>query len=256
MMKIFKNPYWPAIGVALLCTFFTALGSAIAEIVKAQESAVYLIMAGGVALSVLAGLLIIKRSGNAMSQYGFTLPDRKGIGQVWIYIPLILLELTPILVYGFPFNKPPVLYAVLLLFTILAGFNEELYFRGLVFRILNNISTKAAIVGSSVIFGVLHAVTALSGKNIGLVLLQVVFAFLVGLVLVQIVVLTKSLWPGIVWHIVHNFLSYLTEEVFDDKATLVVSIQVILLLGYAIGMGICLSRRQAQEHAAASITAG
>lgn len=77
MMKIFKNPYWPAIGVALLCTFFTALGSAIAEIVEAQESAVYLIMAGGVTLSVLAGLLIIKRSGKAMSQYGFTLPIEK-----------------------------------------------------------------------------------------------------------------------------------------------------------------------------------
>lgn len=246
-MKIFKNPYWPAIGVAVLCTFFTALGSAIAEITGAEEAAAYLIMAGGVAVSALLGLLIMKRSGNAMRQYGFRLPDRNGIGQVWMYVPLLLLELAPILIYGLHFNKQPIIYVVLLLFTLLVGFNEELYFRGLVFGCLNRISTKTAIIGSSVIFGVLHAVTALSGKNMWLVLLQVGFAFLAGLVLVQILVLTKSLWPGILWHIVHNFLSFSTEDVFDEKAILVVSVQVILLLVYAIGMGISLSKRQTLE---------
>lgn len=246
-MKMFKNPYWPAIGAAVLCTFFTALGSAIAEIAEAGEAAAYLIMAGGVAVSVLLGLLMMKRSGRTMKQYGFRLPDRNGIGQVWLYVPLLLLELAPLLIYGLHFNKQPVVYAVLLLFTILVGINEELYFRGLVFGYLNRISTKAAIIGSSVIFGVLHAVTALTGKNLGLVLLQVGFAFLAGLVLVQIVVLTKSLWPGILWHIVHNFLAFSTEDVFDDKAIIVASIQVILLLVYAIGMGIILSKRQAPE---------
>ncbi|GIO45145.1 CPBP family intramembrane glutamic endopeptidase [Paenibacillus apis] len=246
-MKIFKNPYWPAIGVAVLCTFFTALGSAIAEITGVEEAAAYLIMAGGVAVSALLGLLFMKRSGNAMRQYGFRLPDRNGIGQVWMYVPLLLLELAPILIYGLHFNKQPIIYVVLLLFTLLVGFNEELYFRGLVFGCLNRISTKTAIIGSSVIFGALHSVTALSGKNMGLVLLQVGFAFLAGLVLVQILVLTKSLWPGILWHIVHNFLSFSTEDVFDEKAIIVVSVQVVLLLVYAIGMGISLSKRQALE---------
>lgn len=246
-MKMLKNSYWPAIGVAVLCTFFTALGSAIAEITEVEEAAAYLIMAGGVAVSALLGLLIMKRSGNAMRQYGFRLPERNGIGQVWMYVPLLLLELAPILIYGFHFNKQPIVYAVLLLFTLLVGLNEEMYFRGLVFGYLNRISTKTAIIGSSVIFGVLHAVTALNGKNMGLVLLQVGFAFLAGVVLVQIVVLTKSLWPGILWHIVHNFLSFSTEDVFDEKAIIVVSIQVFLLLVYAIGMGISLSKRQALE---------
>ncbi|GIO36635.1 hypothetical protein J41TS12_14960 [Paenibacillus antibioticophila] len=246
-MKILKNPYWPAIGVAVLCTFFTALGSAIAEMTEAEEAAAYLIMAGGVAVSALLGLLIMKRSGNVMKQYGFRLPDRNGIGHVWMYVPLFLLELVPVLIYGFHFNKQPVVYMVLLLFTLLVGLNEELYFRGLVVGYLNRVSTRTAIIGSSVIFGALHAVTALNGKNLGLVLLQVGFAFLAGLVLVQIVVLTKSLWPGILWHIVHNFLSFSTEDVFDEKAILVVSVQVILLLVYAIGMGISLSKRQALE---------
>lgn len=246
-MKIFKNPYWPAIGAAVLCTFFTALGSAIAEITEVDEAVAYLIMAGGVAVSALLGLLIMKRSGNGMRQYGFRLPDRNGIGRVWMYIPLLLLELVPILIYGLHFNKQPIVYVVLLLFTLLVGLNEELYFRGLVFNYLNRISTKAAVIGSSVIFGVLHAVTALNGKNIELVLLQIGFAFLAGLVLAQIVVLTKSLWPGILWHIIHNFLSFSTEDVFDVRAIIVVSVQVILLLVYAIGMGISLSKRQALE---------
>lgn len=246
-MKKFKNPYWPAIAVALLCTFVTAVGSAIAQITEAKEPVSYLIMAGGVAISAILGLFIMKRSKLTMEQYGFRRPAEGSISQVWLFVPLLLLELAPLLIYGFHFEKAPIVYVVLLLFTIIVGFNEEMFFRGLVYKFLQPRGTRAAIIGSSIIFGVLHAVNALGGDNVWLVLLQVGFAFLAGLVLVQIVELTKSLWVGILWHIVHNFLSFSTEEVFDDKAIVVVAAQVIILIIYAIGLKISLSKQQASH---------
>lgn len=246
-MKKFKNPYWPAIAVALLCTFLTAVGSAIVQITEVEEPVSYLIMAGGVAISAILGLFIMKQSGLTMEQYGFRRPAKGSISQVWLFVPLLLLELVPMLIYGFHFEKTPNVYAAILLFTIIVGFNEELYFRGLIFTFLKPKGTRAAIIGSAVIFGVLHAVNALGGKNLWLVLLQIGFAFLVGLVLVQILNLTKSLWVGILWHIVHNFLSFSTEDVFDDKAIIVVAAQFIILIVYAIGLGISLSKQQASH---------
>jgi membrane protease YdiL (CAAX protease family) len=233
-MKTFKHPYWFAIIIAVLCTFLTAVGAAISQIIVVEEHISYLIMAGSVVISAIVGLIIMRKSGISMQQFGFQRPAPNSMRHVWWVLPLFVLEIIPIIVYGFPSGKPAIVYAALALFTIIVGFNEELYFRGLVFNVLKTKGTKVAIIGSSIIFGVLHAATALGGKNIWLVLLQVGFAFLAGLILVQIVNITKTLWIGIVWHIVHNFISFSTEDVYDNKALIVISAQVIIFIIYAI----------------------
>lgn len=156
---------------------------------------------------------------------------------VWLCVPFLLLEVIPLVVYGpDAFTRPGAEYAVLALFTAVVGLNEELYFRGLAFSFLARRSRKQAVIGSAVIFGVLHAANALSGTNPAEVLLQIVFAILVGVVLALIVSITRSLWIGIVWHAVHNFVSYSTEMVFDQTALVVVSAQVLILLIFAIGL--------------------
>ncbi|WP_068784534.1 CPBP family intramembrane glutamic endopeptidase [Paenibacillus phocaensis] len=125
---------------------------------------------------------------------------------------------------------------MLVLFTVAVGFNEELYFRGLSFSFLSRIGRKQAVIGSAVVFGVLHAANALSGTNPLEVLLQIAFAFLAGLALALIVSITRSLWIGIVWHTVHNFLSFSSEMVFDRTALVVVSAQVFILLICTVGL--------------------
>lgn len=232
-----KHPYGAAIAAALLCTLLTAVGAAAAQVAALEDAAAFLIMTAPVAVSVLLGLLLMARSGQTLSFYGFRRPAAGSLRLVWLFIPLLLLELTPLIVYGpSAFNGSIGLYASTLLFTIVVGFNEELYFRGLVIGFLHSKGPKAAVVGSAIIFGILHAVNALNGRNLWEVLLQVSFAFLVGLALALIVSITKSLWVGILWHTVHNFISYSTEAVVDQTALIVVSVQVLILLVYSIAM--------------------
>lgn len=238
MMKSFiaKHPYAAAVLAALICTVLTAVGSAAAQIAELADIPGYLAMSAAVACSILIGFLIIARSGQPAAFYGFRRLASGSMKKVWLVIPLLLLEIVPLVLFAPKFPQSGLFYTVLALFTLLVGLNEELYFRGLVFHFLRQKGPKAAVIGSAIIFGILHAVNALSGTNPWAVLLQVVFAFLVGLVLALIVSVTKSLWIGILWHTVHNFISFSTESSLDQTAITVIGIQVVIMLIYAVGL--------------------
>jgi membrane protease YdiL (CAAX protease family) len=98
---------------------------------------------------------------------------------------------------------------------------------------------KKAIIWSSIVFGVLHLVNVLNGKNALYLILQVIFAFLVGFVLAEIVSITKSLWIVIIWHAAHDYISSITSDTLDTTALVILAIQVVILSVYAI----CIWRR-------------
>lgn len=234
---ITKHPYLAAVIAALICTFLTAVGSAAAQVAELAEVPSYLVMTASVVLSILVGLWLLRRSRISAEEIGFRRPASGSVRSIWLGVPLLLLEVIPLVAYGpDAYTRPGAEYAVLALFTIMVGFNEELYFRGLAFSFLSRLTRKQAVIGSSIVFGVLHAANALSGTNPVEVLLQIVFAFLVGIVLALIVSITRSLWIGIVWHAVHNFLSFSTEVVFDQTALMVVSAQLAILLIFTVGL--------------------
>ena len=60
------------------------------------------------------------------------------------------------------------------------------------------------------------------------------FAFLVGFVLAEIVSITKNLWVVILWHASHDYISSITGDTLDRKALIVLAIQTVILLAYAI----------------------
>ncbi|MEF2969093.1 CPBP family intramembrane glutamic endopeptidase [Paenibacillus sp. M1] len=231
-----NHPYVAAVIAALICTFLTAVGSAAAQIGGLAEVPAYLIMTASVALSILAGLWLLRRFRLSAREAGFRRPASGSARSVWFCVPLLLMEAIPLAVYGPAFARPGVEYAALALFTVVVGFNEELYFRGLSFSFLLGKSRKQAVIGSSLIFGVLHAANALSGTQPAEVLLQIAFAFLAGLTLALIISITRSLWIGIVWHIVHNFISFSTELAFDRTALVVITAQVLILAIYTVGL--------------------
>ncbi|MFP4974963.1 lysostaphin resistance A-like protein [Paenibacillus sp. CN-4] len=231
-----NHPYAAAVIAALICTFLTAVGSAAAQTSGLAEVPAYLIMTASVVLSVLAGLLLLRRSGLSAKEAGFRRPASSSARYVWFCVPLLLIEAIPLAVYSPEFARPGAEYAALALFTVVVGFNEELYFRGLSFSALLGKSRKQAVIGSSLIFGVLHGANALSGTNPAGVLLQIAFAFLAGLMLALIFSITRSLWIGIVWHIVHNFISFSTEDAFNRTALVVVTAQLLILVIYTAGL--------------------
>lgn len=191
-------------------------------------------MAVAVAVSAGLGMLIMVKSSISVSEHGFNRHFLKSASKVLFYIPLLVIELIPIVVFGFSGDIPPSLYIAVAFFTIAVGFNEEIYFRGLALKILGEKGVKKAIVWSSIMFGLLHMANALNGKNLEYIILQISFAFLVGFVLAEIVSITKSIWVVIVWHTAHDFIAMTTQDISNTTAFVLLATQTIILLIYAI----------------------
>jgi len=229
-----RHPYGAAIISGLLCTLFTALGMAIPQIFGLDEMLTITVMTIAVAVSAAIGILIMKKSRFTIAEYGFNKYLSKNTNKVWFYIPLIVIELIPIIVYGFNNKISAPMYIMIALFTISVGFNEEIYFRGLAFKFISDRGVKKAIIWSSVIFGILHIANALNGKDLPYIILQVSFAFLIGFVFAEIVSITKSIWVVIICHFAHDFISMSTGETLDRNAIIILAVQTVILLIYAI----------------------
>lgn len=233
---VHNHPYIAALLTGLLCTFMTALGMAVPQIAGLKEYSVYMTASVFLLISIAIGILIMKKSKIRVADYGCQISENSSISKVWWYIPLLAIEILPLAVYGFRPEITPIQYVILALFTMAIGFNEEIYFRGLALKFLTENGATKAILGSSIIFGVLHLINALNGKNVLYLVLQMLFAFLVGLVLSEIVSITKSLWIVIIWHAAHDFISNTTSDSLDSTALIILGIQVAILLIYAIGI--------------------
>ena len=83
-----------------------------------------------------------------------------------------------------------------LLYGMLPAFCEEFFFRGLIMRSLERFSPVMAVVGSAVLFGIMHGNLA-----------QLLFATVIGLVLAIVVRRTDSLLPAMIIHFANNFIA-------------------------------------------------
>ena len=128
---------------------------------------------------------------------------------------------------------PWVAFLAGLLFAVAVGLNEELWFRGLVLQALRTRGAGAAVVGSAVLFAVVHAAGMLGGADPVLTAFQIAFALVFGLVTALLVLRTGSLWPGIVWHIVHNTISFAGPDVPTPAGMVAYGVVSVALLGYA-----------------------
>ncbi|GAC1475119.1 MAG: ABC transporter permease subunit [Isosphaeraceae bacterium] len=124
-------------------------------------------------------------------------------------------ELRPVIERLFPMSKElqhaleqmmrnvPNLGTALLLFAVIPAICEELAFRGFILTGLEHRHPpRAAIVMSALLFGFMHALVSLYQ--------QLFNAALLGLVLGLLAVRSRSIVPGIVFHMLHNGLAVLS----------------------------------------------
>ena len=231
-----KHPYIFVILLGLFCTFMTAFGTALGQIMSLDTNGQLIVITIFIMISVVIGLIIMIRSRFRLTEYGFRSIKEDSNKKVLWYIPLVVVEILPIVISGFATDVTLSQYIILIFLMIAVGFNEEIYFRGLTLKYMGTKSRKNAIIWSSVVFGILHLANALNGKNIIYLILQMIFSFLVGFVLAEIVCITKSIWIAIFWHAAHNYIASITEGNMDNKALIKVGFQVFVLFVYAILM--------------------
>jgi membrane protease YdiL (CAAX protease family) len=223
----------------------TALGTAIPQMIGLDADLQIVVLTVFLMISIAIGILIMKKTRFTLQEYGFRQSEKNTSHNVWWYIPLLAVEILPIVIVGFNSDITVLQYIIVLFFTIAVGFNEEIYFRGLALKFMEEKGRKKAIIWTSIVFGVLHLANVLNGKNALYLILQMIFAFLVGFVLAEIVSITKSLWIVIIWHAAHDYISSITSDALDKTALVILAIQVGILSVYVI----CIWRRSKVDDA-------
>jgi membrane protease YdiL (CAAX protease family) len=228
-----RVPWLAAIAFALIPVVFTAGASAAAQLSGASEAGAALGLAAGAAVSAILGLVVMRLSPPRVRDYGFRRP-RRARAALW-FVPAAATVLIILGTQGVRVDAPTVAaYGVLV---VAVALNEETWFRGIVFAILRARSTRTALLGSSVLFGVLHLANLAGGADVGSSVLQVAFAALFGLVAAQLLVLTGSLWPAIVWHAAWNFVSFIGGDSTGSRSLVGLGAACVVMLGYAVLLG-------------------
>lgn len=116
------------------------------------------------------------------------------------------------------------------------GFLEEIIFRGLLFNTMKKDNIKAAIIVSSITFGIGHIINLINGSGADLLsnILQAIYATSAGFMFVMIYYKSQSLLICILTHQIFNSLS-----VFGVQTTITQDIISCILLtiitgGYAL----------------------
>lgn len=84
---------------------------------------------------------------------------------------------------------------------------------------------------SALLFAIGHMASALSGASGLYVILQVINAFVFGILAAEIVFITNSLIPTIIWHFAFNFINHITLA-SGVAEIIVVGLQVIIMIIY------------------------
>ena len=184
-------------------------------------------------LHILMSLVLFLwiRKNHLSEKYGFCRSDVPAKRFLY-YLPLVIIASSAFwgkvgLQYGFP---DALLYVISM---CCVGFLEEVIFRGLLFRAMEKNNLRTAIIVSAVTFGLGHIVNLFngSGKELTSSIIQIIFAVLVGFVLVLIFYHGKSLIPCILFHSANNALKvFSAEDSLRPQTELVLNLVLIFVV--------------------------
>ena len=202
-----KSQIWFAVAWIIAYCVLMSVGDALSASIGMDKSVT---LAIGIVLSGIV-LLFLKKHG-LFRDYGLCAPKASAKSMLF-YIP-ILVMLTANLWYGVTLNYGVLETVLYILSMFCVGFLEEVIFRGFLFEAMRKGNVKAAIIVSSVTFGIGHIINLINGSGAELLpnLLQVIYATAAGFMFVMMYYKSKSLIGCIVAHGAFNALSVFANE--------------------------------------------
>lgn len=160
------------------------------------------------ALAVFATVWIIRN--NQTEKFG--LCGFKGSWKRFLYfLPLIMMSCIN-LINGLALTAPLAVTLLMMVNKAVAGYVEEVIFRGFLFRGMAKSDLRNAIIVSAVTFGAGHIVNLANTADKMGVLLQICYAIVIGFLYTIIVYKGGSLWPCIASHMFVNGSSVFALE--------------------------------------------
>ena len=235
-----KNKIWFAVSWIIAYCVLLSAGDALSAKVGIDKSVT---LAIGILLSVVL-LLFLKKNGLSRD-YGLCAPKTTARSMLY-YIP-ILVMLTANLWHGVTLNYGALETVLYILAMLCVGFLEEVIFRGLLFEAMRKDSVKAAIIVSSVTFGIGHIINLINGSGAELIpnLLQVLYATAAGLMFVMMYYKSKSLIVCIAAHGLFNALSVFANEAnVTAEMRILTAILLIMITGsYALYLALSMRKK-------------
>lgn len=201
------------------------IGDALSEITGTGKNTITAAML--ITLSLI--LVFYLKKNRKFDSYGVKGITKAGFHKSLFYIPLILLALMQYIAgIDSTVSREEIISTCILMIGV--GFIEELVFRGFLFQ---GISAKSgvnrAVLISGITFGIGHIVNLLRGYTYMEQIEQIIVAIAIGIVLTLLVVITKSIIPGMLFHIVFNIGGTITkwdasQQLYMMNALVVVSI--------------------------------
>nr|WP_313639832.1 CPBP family intramembrane glutamic endopeptidase [Paenibacillus sp.] len=100
----------------------------------------------------------------------------------------------------------------------------------MIFKTLLTKGAKTAVIISSILFSITHLLNAFSGTDMTQILLQLVYALLIGFVLSLLMLKNNNILPLILFHFVHHLIQF----VGNDNTSEYMGIDLFILLVLAV----------------------
>jgi membrane protease YdiL (CAAX protease family) len=186
------------------------------------------------ALLVIFSALVVMVFGG-WREAGFDKPVRL---RAFLYAVPPLIGPIFLLFYSGIADVDPVQILMLVVFTAMIGFAEEALCRGMMLQAFLPRGVMQAAIVSSLIFGSMHLVQIFYGMNIGMALLYVVYAGLLGFGFAAPYIRSGgAIWPVIIVHALFDFLGKLGHG-WGAQAQPTSTFEVLVRLALAVLVGL------------------
>lgn len=135
-----------------------------------------------------------------------------------------------------------------LVVTLMVGFAEETIFRGLMLQALKPFGHWRAVIITALLFGLTHALNALTGKSPLESVLQIGYAVAIGFAYAALTLKKDVIWPLVLTHFLTDFVYFIQKPGFSFESFWQSFIVISLTVGFT-AYGIFLMRQKSQHHA-------
>lgn len=82
--------------------------------------------------------------------------------------------------------------------------------------------------------GIGHLANCIGGQNVFLTILHVFWAFTFGIVFAEMYLLSKSIYPIVILHFLHDFFGYIQTEIVNSFSITLYACHVVILVIYCV----------------------
>jgi hypothetical protein len=224
-----RHPYWFVVILEAVIIFVYLLAGTVAHFMALSNLELYGLANLGLTVIAVIMLTVMKW----WKVVGFR-PADKPFTLLYFLVPFL-----PMFVNFIPGVEVASLSLLAEIFTttLMVGFVEETFFRGLMLNPLKARGLWRAAIITSLLFGLTHAMNMLAGKSVADDVAQIFYALAIGFAYAALVLKKGIIWPLVLAHFLIDFVNFIQNPNFVYPAFwnmfIVVGISV-LFIAYGI----------------------